>query len=452
MSWGRAPANADSGGQGRRWPPSLVVGAWVCAPLLVILAVFGAVKLFGFGDDEATRTFPAYPVADVLRGELAWTAPADSTSNRLGWLFGSTLVYADQDTGRVTGISTADGTERWTYRLPPAVREDADVDRICSSTRKVSMGMVAIAFQRELPGRRLVDCSGLVLLDMRTGKPVWETVRVNQGVPDLVFAGGRLVVGDGSVTAYELDDPKPRWTRGYQSEECQVVSVAGTTKVLAVAAECGPLRQHEAWTLDPATGRRRTRTAVGPKPTRATTVPAQLVSADPVVVAYSPLGADDAETGRQTIATLTADRRTVRTSIQLPERARYDENTQTVVVSGQRLVVASDDGRLICYDLRTGKPAWVRPYLAPDGHAEGVSSGRVVLAGTDGEYVYGMVADLSGRTGVFAANLGNSTLTMLGPSLTTPFKRFSPPVIFLSGKALYGVNSGEQYGAAFALR
>ena len=424
----------------------------MCAVVVLVLAAFGIIKLFGIGDDGGSRSFPVYPVTDVLKGELAWTAQAETTSNRLGWLAGSTLVYADRDTGQVTGIGTADGAERWTYRLPPPVREDDGVDRICATTRKVLMGTVAIAFQRELPGRRLVDCSGLVLLDLRTGKPVWETVRTNQGVPDLAFAGGRLVVADGTVTTYELDDRKPSWTRGYAAEECQVVSVGGTTKVLAVAAECGPLRRHEAWTLDPATGNRRTRATVGPKPTRATTVPAQVVSAEPLVIAYSPLGADDAETGRQIIATLTDDRRKVRSSFQLPDRARYDEAAQTVVVSGHRLVVSTDDGRLVRYDLRSGRVAWVRPDLAPDGHAEGVSSGRVFLAGSDGEVVYGMVADLSGRTGVFAADLDSSVLTMLGPALPTPFKRFSPPVIFLSGKFLYGVNSGEQFGAAFALR
>lgn len=424
----------------------------MCAALLLVLIAFGAVKLFGIGDDGGSRTFPVYPVTDVLRGELAWTAPAESTSNRLGWLAGTTLVYADQDTGRVTGIGTGDGSERWTYRLPAPVREDAAVDRICASTRKVFQGTVAIAFQRDLPGRRLIDCSGLVLLDVRTGKAVWETVRINQGVPELTFAGGRLVIGDGTVTTYELDDPKPNWIRGYQSEECQVVSVGGTTNVLAVAADCGPLRRHEAWTLDPPTGNRRTRATIGPKPTRATTVPAQVVSAEPLVIAYSPLGADDAETGRQIIATLTDDRRKVRSSFQLPDRSRYDASSQTVVVSRHRLVVATEAGRLVCYDLYTGRAAWVRPDLAPDGHAEGVSSGRVLLAGSDGVVVYGVVADLSGRTGVFAAGLDDSTLTMLGPALPTPFKRFSPPVIFLAGKVVYGVNSGEQFGAAFALR
>lgn len=452
MSWGRAPANADHGGQGQQWPRSVVIGGWVCAPLVLILLVFGVVKLAGIGSDGASRTFPVYPVADVLRGELAWTAPAESTSNRLGWLAGTTLVYADVDTGQVTGVSTGDGAERWTYRLPPPVTEDAGVDRICASTRKVFMGTVAIAFQRELPGRRLVDCSGLVLLDVRTGKPVWETVRTNQGVPGLAFAGGRLVIADGNLTAYDLDSSKPLWTRGYQFEECLVGSVGGTTKVLAVAAECGSLRRHEAWTLDPATGNRRTRTTVGSKPDRANTIPAQIVSAEPLVIAYSPIGADGGETSRQAVSTLTDDRRKVGSTFQLPERARYDGVNQTVVVSGHRLVVSTEDGRLVCYDLYTGRAAWIRPDLAPDGHAEGVSSGRVFLAGSDGKVVYGVVADLSGRTGVFAADLESSVLTMLGPPLRTPFKRFSPPVIFLSGKFLYGVNSGEQFGAAFALR
>ena len=116
------------------------------------------------------------------------------------------------------------------------------------------------------------------------------------------------------------------------------------------------------------------------------------------------------------------------------------------------MVVATDDGRLVCYDLRTGRPSWVRADLAPDGHAEEVSSGRAFLAGTDGKIVYGVVADLSGRTGVFGADLGTSMVTMLSPALTTPFKRITPPVMFLSGNALYGVNAGEQFGAAFAIR
>jgi hypothetical protein len=221
--------------------------------------------------------------------------------------------------------------------------------------------------------------------------------------------------------------------------------------VVAVAAECGAVHQHEAWTLDSATGKLKTRVTIGPRPTRATSSQAQVLSAEPVVIAYTPADAEQTDTP-QILTTLTDDRRSVRSSVQLPPRASYQDGSPSVVISGQRMVVATDDGRLLCYDLRTGRPYWDRADLAPDGHAEEVSSGRAFLSNTDGRFVYGVVADLSGRTGVFRAQLDGGTVTMLSPALATPFKRISPPVLFMSKKALYGVNSGDQYGAAFVIR
>jgi outer membrane protein assembly factor BamB len=387
----------------------------------------------------------------VLQGRLDWTAPAASTTDRFGWLAGTTLVYADRDTGLVTGLDTRDGTERWTYRLPPAVHADPGVDRICAATKHVLQGTVAISFQRDRPDGRVIDCSGLVLLDLRTGRTRWETVRQNRVTPDLAFAGGRLLVADVTVSAYDLAGPRPRWTRSFESDNCQVVSVAGSVRVVAVAAECGAVHQHEAWTLDSATGNRRTRVKIGPRPTRATSAHAQVVSADPVVIAYTPVDAEQADTP-QILSTLTDNRRSVRSSLELPPRASYQDGRPSVMISGRRMVVATEDGRLLCYDLRTGRTNWIRTDLAPDGHAEEVSSGRAFLAGTDGTFVYGVVADLSGRTGVFGANLDSGAVTMLSPALVTPFKRIDPPVLFLSGNDLYGVNGGEQYGAAFAIR
>jgi outer membrane protein assembly factor BamB len=431
-----------------------VLAACVLGPVVLIAGALGAVKLFDIDGEAPGPAFPTYPVDDVLQGRLAWTAPGGSTTGRLGWLAGTTLVYADLDTGRITGLDTRDGSERWSYRLPAPVREDPGVNRICSATRRVLQGTVAISFQRDLPGRRVIDCSGLVLLDLRTGRPRWETVRPNRVAPDLAFAGGRLVIADYSVSAYDLTRSTPRWTHSFESGDgCQVVSVAGSARVVAVAAECGAVRQHEAWTLDPATGTRKTRTKVGSRPTRATSsqAQAQVVSAEPVVIAYAPVD-EEQTSSTQILSTLTDDHLWVRSSVELPPRARYQDGSPSVLITGHRMVVATDDGRLVCYDLRTGRPSWVRADLAPDGHAEEVSSGRAFLAGTDGKIVYGVVADLSGRTGVFGADLGTSMVTMLSPALTTPFKRITPPVMFLSGNALYGVNAGEQFGAAFAIR
>ena len=420
--------------------------------MVLIAGAFGAVKLFNIDGESSRPAFPTYLVDAVLQGRLDWTAPAASTTDRFGWLAGNTVVYADRDTGQVTGLDTRDGSERWTYHLPAPVRADPGVDRICAATRHVLQGTVAISFQRDRPDGRAIDCSGLVLLDLRTGRPRWETVRENRMTPDLAFAGGRLVIADVTVTAYDLTSPTPRWTRSFESSNsCQVVSVVGGVRVVAVAAECGAVHQHEAWTLDSATGNRRTRVTIGPRPTRAASAQAQVISAEPVVIAYAPVDAEQADTP-QMLSVLTDNRRSVRTTLQLPPRASYQDGSPSVVIRGPRMVVSTEDGRLLCYDLRTGRTNWIRTDLAPDGHAEEVSSGRAFLAGTDGTFVYGVVADLSGRTGVFSANLDSGAVTMLSPALVTPFKRISPPLLFRSGKALYGVNGGDQYGAAFAIR
>jgi putative pyrroloquinoline-quinone binding quinoprotein len=416
-----------------------LVGGCILAPFLLIggLAAFAWLRDDGSEDPASPR--PTYRIDGELTGRTAWTVPATSEEDRYAWQTGQTLVYAEKS-GAFTALSVRDGSVRWRYQA---------VGPICSVTRAPHNGLVGVSYQRAQRGNRPVDCSGLLLLDLATGKPRWDVERRNRVGTHLTFAAGRLVVTDYGVTGYDLATHRPVWSRHFEaSDNCQVMSVAAAQRYLAAAVFCGDVRWLQAWTLDAATGAVKTRAPLEPKPAKPAMSITTVLSADPVVIAHSPI---DLTTMRSVdvVSTLSDDYRRVQSSVRMPPRVVMDTDTvhPAVTVVGQRMLVPTADGRLSLVDLYSGQPVWVRVDLAPSGAGD---PAEVVVAKADQTTAYGLATDITGSVAVFRADLRTGDVTLLGPASVPGLVRDAPR-LFWTGSRMYGVNGGDTGTAVFAL-
>ncbi len=429
---------------------ALVAGC-ILAPFLLIGGLAAYAWLISDRSEEPASPRPTYRMAGELTGRTAWTVPATSRTDRYAWQAGQTLVYAEKVTGAFTGLSVRDGSVRWRYRLPAQVQRDANVSRICSVTAQPLNGLIGVSYQRALPGKRPVECSGLLLLDLASGKPRWDIVRQNRVQPHLTFAAGRLVVTDYGVIGYDLVTHRPAWSRHFEaSDDCQVTSLAAAQRHLAAALFCGPTRWLQAWTLDAATGAVRTRTPLGPKPARPGMSVATVLSADPVVIAHSPVDLTTMR-GDDVVSTLSDDHRQVQSSVHMPPRVVFDNDDAhaAVTVSGRRMLVPTQDGRLSLIDLYSGQPVWVRVDLAPSVTARPAD---VLVATVDETTAHGLATDGTGAAAVFRADLRSGDITLLGPaSVPELVDRTAAATLFWNGSRMYGVNSGDSDTAVFAL-
>lgn len=429
-----------------------VISAFVFGPALLITGLVVLALVVLNRDEEPEEAIPTYRTESELTGRVTWSAPAGEPGSRLGWVSGDIFAYADKRTGRFTGRATADGKVRWQYQVPKAVQaEGENSERICSTTPSAYGGVIAVSYQRmRKSGNQSVECSGLLLLDLNTGKPRWDVVRRNLVQPDLVFAGGRLVLEDYLAVGYDLTSPKPRWSKDFG--ECRMRDLAGDPKVVGAAVECGPNGRVQAWLLDPATGAVRTRTNIGPAPTKPSMALSQVLSANPLVIMHSPIDLKNMHS-QSVVSTVSADGRRVQSEFPMPKHRLTDGAEPAVLVTGQRMLIPTDDGKLTSYDLRTGQPVWVRVDLAPDGHATKLTRGAVYLAGTEGRAAYGLVVDrLDERAAVFRANLETGDVAMISPVLDKPpLGRDDLAGVFWDDGRLYVLNNGDKPSEAFSV-
>lgn len=421
--------------------------------LLTLLAVGGVVGVIAWArhaeeaDAREARQYPTYPAAHSLAGKPAWvTATGEQQAMRFAWRTGDLLVYADRQAGLVAALSARDGAKRWTYQVPAAPRGY----RICERSA-ASAGLIALSFPR---GSKTNDCSGLVLLELATGKARWTIHRPNRIYSGLAITRGRLIVADLDLVGLDLRTGAVRWTHRERDLGCGIQNLMATPGTLAATGSCGKTGRHEAWTIDPVTGRALTKVPLEPTPAKPRMAIAELKSVEPLVVAHSLVNLREMDsTGRLT--TLAPGNRKVLTSValRLAEGRVVGGDSSVMAVSGHRAVLAGTDGRLTGRDLRTGRLLWARAMIDADGAADRATNTDLLIAGADEDGVYGIAVDAGAtRAGVFRADPETGAIRMISPVLSpSPIGRSGDPWLFWSN-GLYGVNAEQGLPVAFALR
>lgn len=278
------PGPAGGGGGGPfKGKPAVIISAAVAALLVIGGGVFLAVR--GGDDDKkpVAKESTGVPTPSVspsvdegdgngtgregdddLNGgrkpgeaKVLWLQKNDVDLPRNGadvygpWIVGDTIVKGMYRT--VSGFSVADGTQKWTLKLP------AD---ICSApSRATTDGKIVIAVKNGTTSK--ADCSELQLIDLNTGKAGWKKEIKKSGLFDimsdlsLAISGNTVTVGrTGASNAYRISDGKELF--GKRDGICQPFAFAGGPKLIA-ATNCrtdDPYNpQHEIEEIDPNTGK-----------------------------------------------------------------------------------------------------------------------------------------------------------------------------------------------------
>ncbi|MEV3930087.1 MULTISPECIES: PQQ-binding-like beta-propeller repeat protein [unclassified Streptomyces] len=265
------------GGGGRfKGRTGMVVGA-----VLALALIVGGGVWFALGDDDAKKpaaggtsgpsTAPeqgdgtSHAASDVeLAGQL--DARREPGEAKVRWLqsLGTDLpgramgVYGPWEAGdvvakamyrTVSGYSTADGTERWSLRMP----ED-----ICAApTRPTTDGRIVVAVEAA-DSDTGADCSVLQMIDLRTGKPGWRKTLEKAAVTDterrvVMAANGDTVTYSrpGHVHTYRVGDGQELF--GAQPRDCRSYAFLSGARTIA-AADCPGGNQIQEF--DPASGKK----------------------------------------------------------------------------------------------------------------------------------------------------------------------------------------------------
>ncbi|MEU1466910.1 PQQ-binding-like beta-propeller repeat protein [Streptomyces sp. NPDC005761] len=167
------------------------------------------------------------------------------------WFAGDTVVTAMYHT--ITGYSIADGTLKWSLRLP--------TDACAAPTRPTADGKIVLGIEHSTASD--ASCDNLQMVDLATGKLGWRKEYVRDGVwdelSDLAMAinGDTVTVGRTSRTdAFRVSDGKVLF--GKLPGNCQPFGFASGPVAIA-AASCQTAaddhKEHLVERIDPATGK-----------------------------------------------------------------------------------------------------------------------------------------------------------------------------------------------------
>lgn len=350
--------------RGRR---ALGIGAGVLALALVGAGAFALTRQDG--DDDG--------VVDVNAGRKPGDARAWVAVNGIAlpgkgamlfdiWHVDGIVAQAEYD--EVTGFRTADGTKKWTVRLPGEVC-DTPVDRSPD-------GKVAVLYTKNRT-RPTGKCDQLQVIDLKTGAKGWHKQLVEHDLSDstsmahVAVSGSTVMVDqDSTAHAFRLRDGKRLYTTEKEREgACFLRGVAGGSGLLQVRSCAagsdsthGRLRK-----LDPRTGE----VAWVHRGRKGWTID-KVYSVDPVVVSLR----SREDTDKWAVAAVDSRGRE-RSWIEFAGRDAFEmcngagdsgegvQNCPGGVVSGDTLYLAGQpaDGvlgpsEIAAFDLRTGRRTW----------------------------------------------------------------------------------------------
>ncbi|WP_051095273.1 PQQ-binding-like beta-propeller repeat protein [Streptomyces sp. LaPpAH-108] len=210
--------------------------------------------------------------------KLLFQVPLPETKNTVvtAGSWATDTVYAKSGVAQITGYDPADGTRKWTLKLPGPV---------CSASRQLTDdGRTAIVFQPKMNDPR-AGCSQLAAVDLTKGTRLW-TKTVGEGdfpvTFDNVTVSGRTVAAGSNEggAAFDIDSGKPLW-QPKPSDGCYDAGYGGGPKLVAVR-KCGGYDNPtlHIQTIDPTSGKVISEYKMAPGIEYAS-----VVSSDPLVVA-----------------------------------------------------------------------------------------------------------------------------------------------------------------------
>ncbi|MER6732956.1 PQQ-binding-like beta-propeller repeat protein [Streptomyces puniciscabiei] len=315
------------------------------------------------------------PPADPS-GQLLFQEPMP-TANDIVRTVGSWLtdkVYAKVGVAEITGYDPADGTKRWTLKLPGPV---------CAASKHATTdGKTAITYQPAWDtSKTIAGCTQIAAVDLGSGKKLWtKTVKSGDYPVDyqnVTVAQRTVAVGDSEGgAAFDLDSGKPLWLPK-PGDDCYDGGYGGGTKLVAVR-HCGDSDNERLLiqTLDPKTGKVLSEYRMDPGIGYAS-----VVSTDPLVVAAEAGDESQAldyfsidnKTGKL-LAHISAPSKTY--GGQCDSSSRIEDCKEVVVGDGKLYLPTaehdgsgdfSDTNEIVSFDLNTGKPTGQRAE-AGDGY------------------------------------------------------------------------------------
>lgn len=281
--FGSPPPDPGGSGSGRgpfRGKPALVVGAVLAVLLLVGGGVWFATSGDGgtgkrpatggsgkpsgsptTGKDDGRVTPPTAAGLNAKRkpgeAKVLWIRESGIDLPQYGdeeygpWFAGDTVVRGIYRT--VSGYSVADGSEKWTLRLP--------TDLCAAPTLPTADGKVVVGIEDNVSEKE-AECSVLQMIDLRTGKAGWKKTVDRSDMQDGLSHVAMSVSGDtvtfgrtGNTDAFRISDGTKLF--GRREGLCQPFAFTSGPRVIAAvscqAEPSDPVRQ-QVQEVDPVTG------------------------------------------------------------------------------------------------------------------------------------------------------------------------------------------------------
>lgn len=362
------------------------------------------------------------------------------------WIVGDTIVKGMYRT--VSGYSVADGTQKWTLKLP------AD---ICSAPEQTTAdGKIVIAVKNGTTDK--ADCSALQQIDLNTGKAGWKKEVKKSGLFDMMSDLSMAISGDtvtagrtGAANAFRVSDGKEVF--GKRSGTCQPFAFAGGAKLIAaVSCRTSDVNnpQHEIEELDPKTGKAKWTY----KPARGWEVE-KVYSVNPLIVSLTKGSTSDDK--KWSIITL-RENGTLRSQMHSDKGDKFAPDCGGgFTIFGQRLqgctgvaadantfyMATQDDtsgsartNKVVAFNLNTGKTKWKANAPAEQTMKPlGMEGGNILLYIDGGYSKGGAIATLSA---------GGSPKTVLQhPDSTSAIERsfYNPKIQYVDGRSF--ITSGR---------
>ncbi|MET7366130.1 PQQ-binding-like beta-propeller repeat protein [Streptomyces sp. NPDC005566] len=167
------------------------------------------------------------------------------------WFAGDTVVKAIYRT--VSGYSVADGSEKWTLKLP--------TDLCAAPTQPTADGKIVVGIEDNVSEQE-AECSVLQMIDLRTGRAGWKKTVDRTGIQDGLSHVAMSVNGDtvtfgrtGNTDAFRISDGTKLF--GGREGVCQPFAfTSGPRMIAAVSCQAEPVDpvRQQLQEVDPVTG------------------------------------------------------------------------------------------------------------------------------------------------------------------------------------------------------
>ncbi|MFC8595643.1 outer membrane protein assembly factor BamB family protein [Streptomyces atroolivaceus] len=339
---------------------------------------------------------------------------------------------------KVTGYATADGTEKWSLRLP--------TDLCASPTAPTADGKVVVGIEDNVSESE-ASCSVLQMIDLRTGKAGWKKTVDRSEMQDglshvaMAISGNTVTFGRNTASdAFRVSDGKELF--GKREGVCQPFAFTGGDRMVA-AVSCqakpdDPVRQ-QVQEVDPVTGAPKWTYEVKPGWSVA-----HVYSTSPLVISikqpekWAVVVLNDDGTYRSQMTAGVEDyavrcgEESVQTGSNLDgctgvaaDASRFYLSTLPVTGS------ASQTNKVVAFDLATGKSVWAAPATDERQMFPLRMEGGKVLVHVEASY------STSGETGTLEPSTGTYTTLLKHPTsaVETEGSLFAPKAVHREGRS-----------------